>query len=66
VIKPDPRIYRVLLERYGLEPASTLMIDDNPRNIDAARSLGMPTVLFQSPEALRVELQDAGVLRPRA
>jgi 2-haloacid dehalogenase len=54
----------VLLERYGLEPASTLMIDDNPRNIEAARALGMPTVLFQSPAALRRELEDAGVLAP--
>jgi 2-haloacid dehalogenase len=64
VIKPDPQIYRVLLERYGLEPASTLMIDDNPRNVEAARALGMPAVLFESPEALRAELEDAGVLAP--
>ncbi len=64
VIKPDPQIYRVLLERYGLKAASTLMIDDNARNVDAARSLGMPTVLFESPAALRAELQDAGVLTP--
>jgi 2-haloacid dehalogenase len=64
VIKPEPEIYRVLLERYGLEPASTLMIDDNPRNVQTARALGMPAVLFESPEALRVELEDAGVLAP--
>jgi 2-haloacid dehalogenase len=64
VIKPEPRIYRVLLERYGLEPASTLMIDDNPRNVEAARALGMPAILFESPEALRAQLQDAGVLAP--
>jgi 2-haloacid dehalogenase len=62
VIKPDPRIFEVLLERYGLEPSSTLMIDDNPRNIAAARALGMPAVLFESPEALRAALVDAGVL----
>ena len=64
VIKPDPRIYRVLLNRYGLDPASTLMIDDSPRNIAAARALGMPTILFRSPEALRAELEVAGVLAP--
>jgi 2-haloacid dehalogenase len=64
VIKPDPQIYRVLLERYGLEPASTLMFDDNPRNVEAALALGMPAVLFESPEALRAELEDAGVLAP--
>jgi 2-haloacid dehalogenase len=65
VIKPDPRIYEVLLERYGLQPASTLMIDDSPRNIAAARALGIPTVLFESPEALRAELEAVGVLAPR-
>lgn len=64
VIKPDARIYEVLLERYGLDPASTLMIDDNPRNIAAAQALGMPTILFESPEALRAELEAAGVLAP--
>ncbi len=64
VIKPDPRIFEVLLERYGLQAGSTLMIDDSARNIAAARALGMPTVLFQSPEALRAELEEAGVLAP--
>ncbi len=63
VIKPDPRIYRVLLERYGLTPASTLMIDDNPRNVEAARALGMPAVLFESPAALCAALTEAGVLK---
>jgi 2-haloacid dehalogenase len=62
MIKPDLRIYQVLLERYGLKPGSTLMIDDNPRNIEAARALGMPAVLFESAEVLRAELEDAGVL----
>jgi 2-haloacid dehalogenase len=62
VIKPDERIFRVLLERYALTAASTLMVDDNPRNIAAARTLGMPTVLFESPEGLRRALEDRGVL----
>ncbi|MGZ4169243.1 MAG: HAD family hydrolase [Solirubrobacteraceae bacterium] len=62
VIKPDARIFRVLLDRYGLAAESTLMIDDNPRNISAARALGMPTVLFDSPEGLRTALEEAGLL----
>ncbi|HEY1567647.1 MAG TPA: HAD family phosphatase [Solirubrobacteraceae bacterium] len=64
VIKPDPRIFQVLLERFGLEAGSTLMIDDSPRNIEAARALGLSTVLFQSPEALRAELEAVGLLSP--
>ena len=62
VIKPDERIFRVLLERYGLTAASTIMVDDNPRNIAAAAALGMPTVLFESPEGLRRALEEHGVL----
>ncbi len=64
VIKPDERIFRVLLERYGLTAASTIMVDDNPRNIAAAAALGMPTVLFESPERLRRALEEHGLLGP--
>jgi 2-haloacid dehalogenase len=62
IIKPDPRIFELLLERYGLEAGSTLLIDDSARNIEAARALGMATIHFQSPEALREALEQAGVL----
>ena len=65
VIKPDERIFRVLLERYGLTAATTLMVDDNPRNIVAAKALGMPAVLFESPGALRQTLEANGILGHR-
>ena len=64
IVKPDPRIFRILLERYGLDAGSTLLIDDSARNIEAARALGIATVLFESPEALRHALEQAGVLAP--
>jgi 2-haloacid dehalogenase len=64
IVKPDPRIFQLLLERYGLDAASTLLIDDSARNVEAARALGMPTVHFRSPEALRQALEEAGVLGP--
>ena len=41
VVKPEPRIYEILLERYGLDPAATLFIDDRPANIAAAERLGI-------------------------
>ena len=46
VIKPDPTIYRILLERYGLTAESTLFIDDNPANIETAKRLGFQTIVF--------------------
>ena len=54
--KPDPRIYRALLERYRLEPGGTLFIDDVARNVEAARSVGMESILYSSPAQLRREL----------
>ena len=39
-VKPEPRIYEILLERYGLPPSETLFIDDGQKNVDAAQRLG--------------------------
>jgi 2-haloacid dehalogenase len=60
--KPDPEIFRRLLERFGLHASSTLMIDDRSENIQAARSLGMPVELFRSAAQLRRRLCDVGAL----
>jgi 2-haloacid dehalogenase len=56
VAKPDPEIFRRLLDRFGLEPGRTIMIDDSPPNIETAASLGMVAVRFTSPIALRAAL----------
>ncbi len=46
LLKPDPRIYRVLLNRYHLNPAECLFIDDNPQNVTAAKRIGMWGLTF--------------------
>jgi 2-haloacid dehalogenase len=56
VAKPDPEIFHRLLDRFGLEPGRTIMIDDSPPNIQTAASLGMVAVRFTSPTALRAAL----------
>jgi 2-haloacid dehalogenase len=61
-VKPDPEIFRRLLDRFGLVAERTLMVDDAERNIAAARSLGMQTVHFRSPDQLREWLVAAGLL----
>lgn len=48
VCKPEPAIYRLLLDRYGLDPAETLFTDDRPDNIEAARAFGIHTCLFDA------------------
>ncbi len=46
IIKPDPRIFEILLERYHLTAEDTLFIDDSRANIEAAARLGFQTILF--------------------
>jgi 2-haloacid dehalogenase len=62
VMKPDLEYFERALARFGLSPADCLFIDDRAQNIEAARSLGIPAVLFGSPEQLRAELEGRGLL----
>lgn len=41
VVKPEPEIYRILLDRYKLDPAESFFIDDRRANIAAAAELGI-------------------------
>ncbi|PZF85184.1 HAD family hydrolase [Jiangella anatolica] len=62
LVKPDPRIFRLLLDRYGLDASSTVYIDDNPPNVDAAAELGMTSLHFTGPDRLRDELSQLGLV----
>jgi 2-haloacid dehalogenase len=61
-IKPDPQIFRCLLDRFELTPSATVMIDDSRRNLETARHLGMRTVEFRSVAELRGALEDFRLL----
>ena len=56
VVKPDPAIFRRLVERFGVDPARAVFIDDATRNVDAAATLGFRAVLFESAAQLRAAL----------
>jgi 2-haloacid dehalogenase len=62
VTKPDAAIYRILLERYGLDPSRTVFVDDAVANVERARELGFDAILFRDPDRLRAELTDRGLL----
>ena len=62
VAKPDPRIFAILLERFRLEPAGTVFVDDRQVNVDAAAAAGMTAVRFTDAPRLRADLQRLGVL----
>ena len=62
VIKPDARIFRILLDRYRIAPDEAVFIDDDPANAAAADALGIQGIHFRSPELLRRELEKLGLL----
>jgi 2-haloacid dehalogenase len=62
VIKPDARIFRILLERFRIVPGEAVFVDDNPANAAAAQALGIHGIHFRSPELLRFELETLGIL----
>lgn len=44
--KPYPASYQAILDREGLEAATTLFIDDTPKNIAGAQEAGLQTILL--------------------
>ena len=62
VAKPDPRIFQILVDRHGLEAAHTILIDDAPANVTAAREAGLVAIRYESPSSLREQLVAAGLL----
>ena len=56
LVKPDPRLFQVLLDRYQLKAEECLFIDDNPDNVAAAKGMGMQGIVFNGAEDLRKKL----------
>lgn len=61
IVKPDPKIYRLLLSRYGLIPEQCVFFDDREENCEAARKLGIHGVRFTARENAIEELKKLGV-----
>jgi 2-haloacid dehalogenase len=59
--KPFPDIYQILFNRYNVDPARAVFIDDNIKNVMGARDVGMRAIHFQSSVQLRQELDQLGV-----
>ena len=60
--KPDPEFYHVLLNRFDVKPEQALFIDDSLRNIEAAKNIGINTIHFRSPQQLKKDLAEKGIL----
>lgn len=62
MVKPDPGIFELCLNRIGRPARECLFIDDSRVNIATAENLGFEVVHFVSPEQLRRELSARGIL----
>ena len=58
LLKPDAAIYRCLLDRYKLNAAESLFIDDNADNVIGAKAVGMEALQFVSAQQLECDLRE--------
>ena len=62
LVKPDPKIFHLLLQAINRDPEDCIFIDDTQENIQIAQELGFEGILFSSPLQLRDQLEHLGVL----
>ena len=56
LLKPEPEIYEHLRERFELDFAESVFIDDLARNVESARAVRLPAIQFASTDQVRREL----------
>ena len=61
-VKPEPEIYRIMLDKIGRPAQECLFIDDSLPNINQANTMGFATIHFQSPAQLEEELKKLNLL----
>lgn len=66
LIKPQPEIYELLLNRYHLTAEESVFLDDTERNLPPAREFGIKTILFANKEQAVQELEELGVVTGKA
>ena len=59
--KPSAEFYKILIDRYHLDPAKTIFIDDSLRNVKGAEAVGITGIHFHNPPQLRDELRRKGI-----
>lgn len=65
LIKPDPRFFSLLSDRFGVVPERSIFIDDLKKNTAVAESMGYRTHHFETPMKLRQDLEQLNVLKKR-
>ncbi|MBS0480246.1 MAG: HAD-IA family hydrolase, partial [Proteobacteria bacterium] len=60
LMKPDAAIYRLALDRFGLQAKETVFVDDNAANVAGANAVGIHCLLFTGEPQLRADLRSLG------
>lgn len=60
--KPFPEFYQLLLNRFSVKAEEALFIDDNLRNVNAAKQIGIDSIHFTTPGKLNEELKEKGIV----
>ncbi len=61
LVKPEPEIYQTLLNKFQLKPEECVFMDDNEKNVIAAREAGIHAIHFKNKEQAEAELEALGV-----
>lgn len=61
MMKPERRIYELMLKRIGLPPKETVFIDDREEYINGAKKVGINTILFKNVDQVKEELASFSV-----
>lgn len=57
LLKPDPKAYQYLIDKYKLDPKECIIIDDQTANIKTAETFGISGILFEGSRKLEKELK---------
>ena len=60
--KPNPAIFKLVLEKLGTKPEETVFVDDNVLNIDEANTLGIKSFVFSNLEQLKKDFKSLGIM----
>jgi len=59
--KPFPEFFKILTDRYNINPSEAVLIDDNLRNIHGAEAVGINGIHFTNAEQLKTSLKEYGI-----
>ena len=61
-LKPNPEIFHTLLNTFNLKAEESLFIDDNVKNVEGAKAVGINAIRFENANKLKEEFRKFSIL----